>query len=79
MRLTFLVLITSAAASAIAAPAAAETLQGALAKAYNANPTIAAARAQQRATDEQVVIQRAQGLPSLQANSTGLCTSLPTT
>lgn len=70
MRLNPTVLITSAAAWALAAPAAAETLQGALAKAYNANPTIAAARAQQRATDEQVVIQRAQGLPNATANST---------
>jgi outer membrane protein len=56
-------------ASALATPAAAETLQGALAKAYNANPTISGARAQQRATDENVVIQRAAGLPSLTANS----------
>lgn len=57
-------------ASALATPAAAETLQGALAKAYNANPTISGARAQQRATDETVVIQRAAGLPSMTANST---------
>ena len=70
MRLTFSVLITSAAALALAGPSAAETLQGALAKAYNANPTLTGARAQQRATDETVVINRAQGLPSVQANST---------
>jgi len=70
MRLNLTVLITSAAVWALAAPAAAETLQGALAKAYNANPTITGARAQQRATDEQVVINRAQGLPNVAANST---------
>ncbi|HMO76525.1 MAG TPA: TolC family outer membrane protein [Sphingopyxis sp.] len=46
-------------------PAAqAETLQGALAKAYENNPTLTAARAQQRANDENVPIQRAGGLPS---------------
>jgi outer membrane protein len=57
-------------ASALATPAGAETLQGALAKAYNANPTLTGARAQQRATDETYVIQRAQGSPTLQANAT---------
>jgi outer membrane protein len=57
-------------ASALATPAGAETLQGALTKAYNANPTISAARAQQRATDEDVVIRRAAGLPSVTADST---------
>jgi len=48
----------------------AETLQGALAKAYQTNPTLNAARANQMATDENVPIQRAAGLPSLQINST---------
>lgn len=57
-------------ASALAGPASAETLQGALAKAYNANPTLSGARAQQRATDESYVIARAQGSPTLQANAT---------
>ena len=41
-----------------------ETLKEALLRAYETNPTLAAARAQQRATDETVTIQRAQGLPS---------------
>jgi outer membrane protein len=50
--------------------AQAETLQGALAKAYETNPTLNAARANQMATDENVPIQRAVGLPSLQVNST---------
>jgi outer membrane protein len=45
--------------------AQAETLQGALAKAYENNPTLTAARAGQRATDENVPIQRASGLPSV--------------
>lgn len=54
----------------IAGAAQAETLQGALAKAYQTNPTLNAARANQLATDENVPIQRAAGLPSAQINST---------
>ncbi len=54
---------------AVAAPASAETLQGALAKAYQTNPTLNAARANQMATDENVPIQRAAGLPALTLNS----------
>lgn len=50
-------------------PASAETLREALLKAYQTNPTITAQRAQQRATDENVPIARAAGLPS--ANATG--------
>ncbi|HUD94566.1 TolC family outer membrane protein [Sphingobium sp.] len=49
--------------SAIIAPAQAETLQGALAKAYASNPTLTGARAGQRATDENVPIQKAAGRP----------------
>lgn len=52
------------------APLAAETLQGALAKAYQTNPTLNAARANQMATDENVPIQRAGGLPSVNLTST---------
>nr|WP_166177700.1 TolC family outer membrane protein [Altererythrobacter segetis] len=52
------------------APAAADTLKDALNGAYRTNPTLEAARAQQRATDENVPIQRAAGLPSLSANGT---------
>ncbi len=63
-------LAMSAATLALAAPAAAETLQGALAKAYQNNPTLTAARANQRATDENVPIQRAAGLPSASLNAT---------
>jgi outer membrane protein len=52
---------------AVAIPANAETLQGALAKAYENNPTLTAARAGQRANDENVPIQKSAGLPSASA------------
>lgn len=55
------------AALFVAAPAQADTLREALTEAYNTNPTLAAARAQQRAEDENPNIQRAPGLPSLNA------------
>ena len=55
----------AAGAMTVAAPAHAETLQGALAKAYENNPTLTGARAQQRANDENVPIQKASGLPSI--------------
>lgn len=58
---------TSAVALCLAVSAHAETLRGALAKAYENNPTLTAARAGQRATDENVPIQRAGGLPNLGA------------
>ena len=50
-----------------AAPLQAETLREALAKAYGTNPTITAQRATLRATDENVPIARAAGLPSITA------------
>ena len=53
-----------------AGPVSAETLQGALAKAYQSNPTLNAARANLLATDENVPIARANGLPSATLNST---------
>lgn len=53
-----------------AAGAQAETLRDALVAVYNTNPTLEAARANQRATDEDVPIQRAPGLPSLNATAT---------
>ncbi|RDE07422.1 hypothetical protein DVW87_01710 [Sphingomonas aracearum] len=49
----------------LAVPAAAETLREALVKAYNGNPTLTAQRAAQRATDENVPIARAAGLPAV--------------
>jgi len=51
--------------SAMAGVADAETLQGALAKAYRANPTLTGARAQQRATDENVPLRKADGRPRI--------------
>jgi len=58
------------AAVATGAGAKAETLREALARAYESNPTITGARAQLRATDENVPIARASGLPNLSANGT---------
>lgn len=52
-----------------ATPLQAETLREALARAYESNPTLTAARSGQRANDENVPIVRADGLPS--ANATG--------
>lgn len=49
-------------------PVSAETLKEALVRTYNDNPSLAAARAQLRATDETVVIQRASGLPGVDAS-----------
>ena len=49
-------------------PAHADTLQEALTAAYVNNPTLEAARANQRAEDENVQIQRAQGLPNVTAS-----------
>ena len=60
----------SAAALALGAPLRADTLQEALTKAYLDNPTLAAAQANLRATDENVPIQRAQGLPGVDATAT---------
>lgn len=54
----------------LAAPAQADTLRDALVRAYEDNPTLEGARAQQRATDESVVIQRSQALPSLSSSGT---------
>ncbi|QUL37259.1 TolC family outer membrane protein [Erythrobacter sp. JK5] len=56
---------TACATCAVAAPAQADTLREALVHAYNTNPTLQGARANQRATDEEVPINRAQGLPSV--------------
>jgi outer membrane protein len=58
------------ALGAQAAPAQADTLREALASAYNTNPTLEGARANQRAVDEGVPINRAQGLPSVNVTAT---------
>lgn len=60
--------LIAASACLAALPVQADTLKDALAQAYDNNPTLEAARAQQRATDESVPIQRAAGLPSLSAS-----------
>jgi outer membrane protein len=62
---------SSAVALLVAGAASAETLQDAIAMAYQQNPTLARARAQQRATDEQYVQTRSQFGPSLSL-STGI-------
>ncbi|MEC3950134.1 TolC family outer membrane protein [Sphingobium sp. HWE2-09] len=55
--------------SALTTTSHAETLQGALAKAYGSNPTLTGARAGQRATDENVPIQKAAGRPGVNVNA----------
>ncbi|MES2493065.1 MAG: TolC family outer membrane protein [Pseudomonadota bacterium] len=49
--------------------ALADDLRGALESAYRTNPTLEAARSQQRAVDAEVPIARSQGLPSLSGNA----------
>lgn len=63
-------LIIGLSATALSAPAYAETLKGALSQTYLDNPSLAAARAQLRVTDENVPIQKAQGLPSASFSGT---------
>ncbi len=58
------------AAVLLAAPAAAETLEGALAKAYATNPQLNAARSNLLALDQSYPIQRAPGLPNISLGST---------
>ncbi len=65
----FLIAGASVSALAAAVPAQADTLQEALTQAYQDNPTLLAARAQQRAIDENVPINEAPGIPSI--NATG--------
>lgn len=59
--------LLAASACLAAAPAAADTLKEALAKAYQSNPTLQGARANLRATDENVPIERADALPTVTA------------
>src|SRR3546814_18836842 len=61
-------LLAGAALALIAGPASAETLREALLKAYQTNPTLNAARANQRANDENVPIARSYGLPQASLN-----------
>ncbi len=56
-----------AGAALLAAPVQADDLREALAQAYQTNPTLQAARANQRATDEEVPIQQASAAPNISA------------
>ncbi|MXO75409.1 TolC family outer membrane protein [Altererythrobacter aerius] len=58
-------LLCAAAAIALPSIAAADTLREALNGAYRTNPTLQAARAQQRATDETVPIEKSAGRPNV--------------
>ncbi|MDJ0978495.1 MAG: TolC family outer membrane protein [Erythrobacter sp.] len=69
LNLCALALSSATLALTAAAPAQAETLREALAAAYNNNPTLQGARANQRATDEDVPINKADARPSLDTNS----------
>ena len=62
-RSNFFPLAAIIAGTMVGTPASAETLMEALALAYTDNPSITAARADQRAIDENVTIQRSSGLP----------------
>lgn len=62
-------ILAASAASLAVTPALADDLREALTSAYNTNPTLQAARATQRATDEGVPLARARGLPSLQGQA----------
>ncbi|APE27496.1 TolC family outer membrane protein [Aurantiacibacter gangjinensis] len=59
-----------ASACLLSTPASADTLKEALTRAYQDNPSLEAARAQQRALDETVPIQRSFGLPSVDLSVT---------
>jgi outer membrane protein len=61
-------LLCGAALAASAVPARADTLREALNGAYRTNPTLQAARAQQRATDETVAIEKSAGRPNVDAS-----------
>ncbi|MFM2372372.1 MAG: hypothetical protein RIS85_2094 [Pseudomonadota bacterium] len=64
-RLALRLALTAGAAICTITPALADDLRDALTGAYNTNPTLQAARATQRATDEGVPLARARALPSL--------------
>lgn len=62
--------------AASAAPVSAETLKGAMAKAYANNPDLNAARAALRATDENVTIAKAGYRPQIAIGASGTATNL---
>ncbi|WP_232843113.1 TolC family outer membrane protein [Allopontixanthobacter confluentis] len=57
-----------ASAASLAVPANADTLREALAATYVTNPTLQSARANQRATDETVAVEKAAGRPNASAS-----------
>ena len=63
-------MLAAGAATLVAGPVLADELRDALALAYVSNPTLQAARAQQRSVDENVPIARSAGLPSLSGTAT---------
>jgi len=63
-----LLLLGAAVLPLASTPVCAETLRDALAKAYASNPTLTGQRANLRATDENVPIARANGLPAVSVN-----------
>ncbi|OQW45368.1 MAG: hypothetical protein A4S16_13515 [Proteobacteria bacterium SG_bin6] len=70
MRAKVKLMLAGALLPGLAAPASAESLREALAAAYRTNPTLEAQRANVRALDENVPIQRANALPNVQLQST---------
>lgn len=70
MRLRRMMAVSVMGGCVLASPSSAETLKEALTRAYYDSPTLEVSRAQLRATDENVPIQRSAGLPSLSATST---------
>lgn len=69
MRARALCLILPLSIGVVSFPALADDLRGALEEAYRSNPGLQAARASQRAVDENVPIARAGGLPSLSGSA----------
>ena len=65
-------LLAGLAAITLASPAQADDLRGALVSAYQTNPTLQGARAQQRGVDEGVPLARADGLPSVNADASAI-------
>ncbi len=63
-------LILASSALCLPSAAQADTLREALVSAYNTNPTLQSARASQRATDETVALQKANGRPNATATAT---------
>lgn len=70
--MTRAILLSGIAAASLltGAPALADTLREALTQAYNANPTLLAARARLRQVDENVPIAKAQGRPEIGTSAT---------